>query len=101
MSATSLKLLLRDPIRFVWRYALGWRQPEETEEPLTLDALAFGILVHEILQTAVSALEANGGFGKAEREVIEKAVADAVATVASRWETRAAGAAAHHLAQRP
>ena len=49
MSATSLKLLLRDPIRFVWRYAFGWRQPEESEEPLTLDALDFGILVHEIL----------------------------------------------------
>jgi len=66
MSATSLKLLLRDPIRFVWRYALGWRQPDESEEPLTLDALAFGILVHEIPQIAVSTLEANGGFGKSE-----------------------------------
>ena len=28
MSATSLKLLLRDPIRFAWRYALGWKQPD-------------------------------------------------------------------------
>jgi len=87
MSATSLKLLLRDPIRFVWRYALGWRQPEESEEPLTLDALAFGILVHEILQTAVSALEANGGFGKADPQVVEKAVGNAVAAVALRWES--------------
>jgi hypothetical protein len=86
MSATSLKLLLRDPIRFVWHYALGWRQPQQTEEPITLDALAFGLLVHEILESTVSALEANGGFGNAEREVIEKAVASAVATVASRWE---------------
>jgi hypothetical protein len=86
MSATSLKLLLRDPIRFVWRYALGWRQPEESEEPLTLDALAFGILVHEILQTAVSSLEANGGFGKAKPQAVEKAIGDAVAAVASRWE---------------
>ena len=87
MSATSLKLLLRDPIRFVWRYALGWRQPEESEEPLTLDALAFGILVHEILQTAVSTLEVNGGFGKAKPQAIEKAVGDAVGAVASRWES--------------
>jgi hypothetical protein len=63
MSTTSLKMLLRDPIRFVWRYALGWRQPEESEEPLMLDALAFGNLVHEILQTAVNTLESNGGFG--------------------------------------
>ena len=87
MSATSLKMLLRDPIRFVWRYALGWRQPEESEEPLTLDALGFGNLVHEILQTAVSALEANGGFGKAKPQAIENAVGEAVATAAARWES--------------
>ena len=90
MSATSLKLLLRDPIRFVWRYALGWRQPDEADEPLTLDALAFGILVHETLQTAVSALEANGGLGKAKGDAINKAIADAVVAVASRWETEQA-----------
>lgn len=87
MSATSLKLLLRDPIRFVWHYALGWRQPEESEEPLTLDALAFGTLVHETLQTAVSTLEAEGGFGKAEPQDIERAVGGAAAVVASCWES--------------
>ena len=90
MSATLLKLLLRDPIRFVWRYALGWRQPEESEEPLTLDALAFGILVHEILQTVVSTLEADGGFAKAKPQALEKALKGAVATVASRWESEQA-----------
>jgi PD-(D/E)XK nuclease superfamily len=86
MSATSLKLLLRDPIRFVWRYALGWRQPEVSEEPLTLDALAFGILVHEILQMAVRNLEASGGFGEAEPQAVANAVGSALAAVASRWE---------------
>ncbi|MGA2794828.1 MAG: PD-(D/E)XK nuclease family protein, partial [Roseiarcus sp.] len=50
MSATSLKLLLRDPIRFAWRYALGWKQPDAVEEPLTLDALTFGGLVHGVLE---------------------------------------------------
>ena len=80
-------MLLRDPIRFVWRYALGWRQPEEAEEPLTLDGLSFGILVHEILQTAVDALETDGGLGKATPQAVEKAVADAVAVAASRWES--------------
>jgi PD-(D/E)XK nuclease superfamily len=87
MSATSLKMLLRDPIRFLWRYALGWRQPDESDEPLTLDALAFGILVHEVLQAAVSTLETNGGFGRAKRQAIEKVVGDAVGVVASRWES--------------
>ena len=57
LSATSLKLLLRDPIRFVWQYALGWREPEESEEPLILDALGFGSFVHDILEMAVSTLE--------------------------------------------
>src|SRR5262249_29905267 len=52
-SASSLKVLLRDPIRFVWKYALGWRQPDEAEEPIALDALAFGNLVHEALREAV------------------------------------------------
>ena len=87
MSATSLRLLLRDPIRFTWRYALGWRQPEEVDEPLTLDALAFGNLVHEILQTAVSKLESDRGFGSATAEAISKAVEWAVGVVAGRWET--------------
>ncbi|MBZ0262659.1 MAG: PD-(D/E)XK nuclease family protein [Hyphomicrobiales bacterium] len=86
LSATSLKLLLRDPIRFVWRYALGWRHLEESDEPLTLDALAFGNLVHEILQAAVSTLEVNGGFGMAKPEEIIKAVGDAVAATAGHWE---------------
>jgi PD-(D/E)XK nuclease superfamily len=87
MSATSLKMLLRDPLRFVWRYALGWRQPEESEEPLTLDALSFGNLVHEVLETAVSVLETNGGFGMAKPKAIEKAIGVAVGAVASRWES--------------
>lgn len=87
MSATSLKMLLRDPIRFVWYYALGWRQPDESDEPLTLDALSLGILVHEVLQTAVSALETNGGFGRAKLRAIEKAVEVALGAVVSNWES--------------
>ena len=90
MSATSLRLLLRDPIRFVWRYALAWRQPEEADEPLTLDPLGFGSLVHETLETAVSALETNGGFGNAELLAIEKAVEAAAKAVAGRWEAEQA-----------
>ena len=59
-------------------------------EPLTLDALSFGILVHETLQTAVSTLEANGGFGKAKVDAVNKVVEDAVVAVASRWEAQQA-----------
>ena len=55
--------------------------------PLTLDALAFGNLVHETLQTAVSTLEANGTFGKATVDAVNKAVEEAVVPWASQWET--------------
>jgi RecB family exonuclease len=89
MSATSLKLLLRDPIRFAWRYALGWKQPDPAEEPLTLDALAFGSLVHGVLEQAVNILEANGGFGRAAPTQIEKAISEATAMTARAWEGEA------------
>ena len=37
-------------------------EPSETENPLLLDALAFGNLVHATLQAAVTRLEASGRF---------------------------------------
>jgi hypothetical protein len=86
MSATSLKLLLRDPIRFVWRYGLGWHEPQLVDEPITLDALAFGNLAHEVLRNAVSTLEVDGGFGNSHSDDTSRAVAAAVSTVASRWQ---------------
>lgn len=86
MSATSLTLLLRDPLRFTWRYALGWNQPDPAEEPLTLDALAFGNLVHAILERAVNDLEANSGLGGATPAAVEKAVAEATKAIAGYWE---------------
>ena len=86
LSATSLKLLLRDPIRYVWQYALGWKEPEEADEPMTLDNLAFGKLVHSVLQTAVDALEVDDGLGKATARQIEATIGKAVNTTAKSWE---------------
>lgn len=86
LSATSLKLLLRDPIRFVWQYALGWREPEESEEPLILDALGFGSFVHDILEMAVSTLESNGGFAKATAAQLKASIGSAIATLVKSWE---------------
>jgi hypothetical protein len=85
-SATSLRVLLRDPIRFVWRYVLGWKQPDEAEEPLTIDALAFGNLVHGVLRTAVEALEGADGFAGAGTEKLEAAIGDALREIAAQWE---------------
>jgi hypothetical protein len=74
-SAESLRLMLRDPLAFLWRYALGFQEPEEAEEPFTLDALAQGSLVHQILERVV-------------REPGEN-VEQAAAAVAEDWERAA------------
>lgn len=88
-SASSLRVLLRDPIRFVWKYALGWREPELAEEPVSLEALAFGNLVHEVLREAVTALERAGGLARAGLPEIEAAIDSALAVAAERWEVEA------------
>ena len=85
-SATSLRMLLRDPIRFVWRYVLGWKQPDEADEPLTVDALAFGNLVHGVLRSAVEKLEDTKGFAAAGAAELEAAVKHALGEIAAEWE---------------
>ena len=85
-SATSLVKLLRDPLGYLWQYGFGWNEPSETEDPLLLDALAFGNLVHAALQTAVSRLEASGGFAAAPPRAMETALDSALETVATDWE---------------
>lgn len=86
LSATSLKLLLRDPIRFVWRYGLGWKAPEDADEPLTLDPNAFGTLVHAVLRDAVEQLEGNGGLARADQAQIEAALDAARERAVALWE---------------
>lgn len=87
LSATSLKLLLRDPIRFMWRYALGWKQPEDADEPLTIDGLGFGKLVHYLLRIAVDSLEQSGGLAKASAAKVESAITKALETTVATWES--------------
>jgi len=84
-SATSLRLLLRDPLCFVWQYALGWHATRQEEQPLTLDARSYGELVHELLKRAVDTLEPDPGYGRATPVEIENALAAAVEAVAARW----------------
>ena len=85
-SANSLRRLLRNPLGFVWRYGLRWRAPEISEDPLTLDALAMGDLVHRTLDRALQSLEAYGGLTTAAEEQIAAAVEAATAEVARLWE---------------
>lgn len=84
-STTSLKRLLRDPLGFVWRYGLGWRAIELAQQPLALDALAFGELVHELMRRAVDSLEPQPGYARASRDEIEHALEGAVEHVAGAW----------------
>jgi hypothetical protein len=84
-SATSLRLMLRDPLGFVWRYALGWRALAEDDQPLTLDSRTYGELVHELLRRTVDALEPEPGYVGATRHEIERALAVATAVVSSQW----------------
>jgi hypothetical protein len=84
-SATSLRLLLRDPLAFVWRYALGWRSVPDDDQPLTIDARGYGELVHELLKRTVDALEPVPGYARASHQQIEAALAISTETVRVQW----------------
>ncbi|MBZ9739955.1 PD-(D/E)XK nuclease family protein [Mesorhizobium sp. CO1-1-4] len=86
-SASSLRRLLRNPLSFVWVYAFGWREPHSTAEPLVLDALGTGDLVHTVLDRALRDLEAGDGLASAGAETVEAAVARAAQAVAIDWES--------------
>lgn len=86
-SASSLRRLLRNPLSFVWVYAFGWREPQSSAEPLVLDALGIGDLVHMVLDRALRDLEAAGGLAAADTETVEAAVARAAQAVAGDWES--------------
>ena len=88
-SATSLRLLLRDPQGFTWRYALGWLPPPaEAADGLGLSARSHGELVHELLRRAVDALEPVPGFGRAAGYEVDAAVRDAADAVLEAWPLR-------------
>ena len=84
-SATSLKRLARDPLGFVWRYALDMRPLSLAHQPLALDPLMFGELVHELLRRTVNALEPEPGFVRASRDEIEIALAAACDHIRAHW----------------
>lgn len=86
-SARSLRQLLRNPLGFVWRYGLGWHAAKTDSDPLVLDALAMGDLVHRTLDRALQMIEADGRLSRACEEQIVTAVDRAVAEVARFWET--------------
>lgn len=86
-SASSLRRLLRNPLSFVWVYAFGWREPQSSAEPLVLDALGTGDLVHLVLDCALRDLETGEGLASADAATIEAAIARAAQSVAADWES--------------
>jgi len=86
-SASSLRLLLRNPLGFVWRYGLGWRMPKSGSEPLVLDALSFGDLVHRTLDSALKSLEGAGGLAGTNDAQVRTRVHAAIETEAAIWES--------------
>ena len=85
-SASSLRRLLRNPLGYVWLYGMRWREPESGTDPLVLDALSLGDLVHVILDRALQRLEAEGGLATADEARILGAIEAASAEVAGIWE---------------
>ena len=85
-SAASLRLLLRNPLGFTWKYALGWSEPDSAGTSMDLDPMQFGNLVHAVLETALPAIEDAGGIGRASGRAISDAVADACGKTAAQWE---------------
>lgn len=85
-SASSLRLLLRSPLGFVWKYGMRWRMPESGSDPLVLDPLRMGDLVHMTLDAALQRLEGAGGLAQANGDQITAAVDAAAADVSSLWE---------------
>lgn len=84
-STTTLQRLLRDPLGFVWRYALGWRPVRLEPEPLQLDPFTFGEFVHELIRAAITSLEPTPGFSRASQEEVSEAIEKAAALVVSSW----------------
>lgn len=86
-SATSLVKLLRDPINYLWTYGFHWSEPEEVDEPLELDPLSFGSLIHEILERSVNLLTAQNkrGLSFANEEDIDKILERARIEIDKDW----------------
>jgi PD-(D/E)XK nuclease superfamily protein len=84
-STTSMRRLLRDPLGFVWRYALGWESPELEQQPLSLPPPVFGELVHELLRRTIRTLEPEPGFARATQVQIRSALDAAMEEIAGAW----------------
>lgn len=89
-SATSLKTMLRDPLAYVWRYALGWEVPRDLAPGLGLDARSYGELLHDLLAHTVQGFGSAGGFAGASAEDVARVAANVARAVEQDWPLRKA-----------
>ena len=83
-STGALQKLLRDPLGHFWKEVLRWREPQDEEEPITLDPLARGELVHAVFEAATRRLEAGPGVAHAGADRIAEVAAEAAAAEEAR-----------------
>ncbi len=84
-SATSLKLLLRNPHAFVARYALGWQQPSPQQELLKLEPVDRGSLLHDLLEAAVDRLSDETGRLSTDPSTVNAVLTAVSAEVGAAW----------------
>lgn len=84
-SAHSLTMLLRNPIGFMWVYALGMHAPDLDGDALSLDPRDFGTLVHEVLDGAVQDM-ASAGDAAWIPDTVAQVVEKWLSEVGERWE---------------
>lgn len=85
-SSTSLRNLLRDPLSFVWKYALGFEAPESDDDKLFLDARRYGNIVHDVLQRSVRQMAALGGFSRLDPVRLRAIVSSVAGEVGTFYE---------------
>ncbi|PYD59957.1 hypothetical protein CFR73_09355 [Novacetimonas maltaceti] len=81
-SASSLRLLLRNPLGFMWRYGLGLNAAQEGQDSLMPDAMAVGNLVHATMEHALRLTTREAAANPDHDTVVEQALAAA----AEEWQ---------------
>jgi len=85
MSASSIRLMLRSPIGWMFKEAMGLAEPDVEEEPFALDARVFGDFVHQVIEEAMHVL----GGPSSDAAAVANACIEASKTVGARLELKA------------
>lgn len=77
-SASSLRMLLRNPLGFMWRYGLGLNTTDSRLSSLMPDAMAVGDLVHATMEHTLVLMTRDGQAARSDvHAIVEQALSDA------------------------